>query len=57
MPLYAFASVHEIGSLAVTVGAIPEPQTHALLSAGLGLIGWAARRRKKCRELAQRPAV
>lgn len=29
-----------------TVGAVPEPQTYALLLAGLGLVGAAARRRK-----------
>lgn len=47
MPLYAFGSVHEIGSLAVTVAAIPEPETYALMGIGLGLLGWVARRRKQ----------
>jgi hypothetical protein len=28
------------------VGAIPEPETYAMLLAGLGLLGWHARRRK-----------
>jgi hypothetical protein len=30
----------------VTVGAIPEPETYALMLAGLGLVGWVARRRR-----------
>ena len=30
------------------VAAIPEPQTYALLLAGLGLLGFAARRRRSC---------
>ena len=30
----------------VPVGAIPEPETYALMLAGLGLVGWMARRRK-----------
>lgn len=30
---------------AIRVAAVPEPETHALLLAGLGLVGWAARRR------------
>jgi hypothetical protein len=29
------------------VAAIPEPQTYALLLAGLGVVGWAARRRQR----------
>lgn len=31
----------------VTVNAIPEPETYAMLLAGLGLMGFAARRRKQ----------
>ena len=30
----------------VTVGVIPEPETYALMLAGLGLVGWMARRRR-----------
>ncbi len=30
----------------VPVGAIPEPETYALMLAGLGLVGWMARRRR-----------
>ena len=28
------------------VAAVPEPETYAMMLAGLGLLGWAARRRK-----------
>lgn len=31
----------------VTINAIPEPETYAMLLAGLGLLGFAARRRKQ----------
>ena len=31
----------------VTVAAVPEPETYAMLLAGLGLVGWVARRRNK----------
>ena len=29
-----------------SVGAVPEPTTYALMLGGLGLLGWAARRRR-----------
>ena len=31
----------------LSVAAVPEPQTYAMLLAGLGVLGWAARRRKR----------
>lgn len=34
-------------NLSVSVSAVPEPQTYALLLAGLGVLGWAARRRSR----------
>lgn len=34
------------GTLVPPVNAIPEPETYAMLLAGLGLLGWHARRRK-----------
>ena len=30
-----------------TIAAVPEPETYAMLIAGLGLVGFAARRRKQ----------
>lgn len=33
--------------LSATVAAVPEPETYALMLAGLGLVGFAARRRKR----------
>jgi hypothetical protein len=38
------ASLDGAGNL--HVAAIPEPETYALMLAGLGLVGWMARRRK-----------
>lgn len=34
-------------NLQVSVTAVPEPETYALMVAGLGLVGWAARRSKQ----------
>lgn len=36
-----------IDNIAFEVTAVPEPQEYALLLAGLGLVGWAARRRNR----------
>ena len=35
-----------VGVLAGVVGAVPEPETYALMLAGLGVLGAIARRRK-----------
>lgn len=35
-----------VGNLTVAIAPIPEPETYAMLLAGLGLLGVAARRRK-----------
>jgi hypothetical protein len=35
------------GRLDIAVAAVPEPETYAMLLAGLGAIGWSARRRKR----------
>lgn len=34
-------------SIKSTVPAVPEPETYAMLVAGLGLLGWVGRRRKQ----------
>lgn len=47
---FAAAHVQGIGangSLSGWVGAVPEPETYALMLAGLGLLGFVARRRRK----------
>jgi len=35
------------GVIGATVAAVPEPETYAMLLAGLGLMGWTARRRNR----------
>jgi hypothetical protein len=44
----SYAGAGFIDGLAfVNVAAVPEPSTYALMLAGLGLVGFVARRRKK----------
>ena len=43
-PNYEFYYGATVGS--PLVAAVPEPQTYAMLLAGLGLLGWVARRRQ-----------
>jgi hypothetical protein len=45
LPNYEFYYGATVGGL-TTVAAVPEPETYAMLLAGLGLLGFAARRRK-----------
>ncbi|MBJ7309000.1 FxDxF family PEP-CTERM protein [Rugamonas sp. CCM 8940] len=40
-----FNQQQAIGRLDISVTAVPEPETYAMLLAGLGLLGWTARRR------------
>jgi hypothetical protein len=35
------------GNIDVVIAAVPEPETYAMLAAGLGLIGFMARRKKQ----------
>jgi len=39
-------STASIGQYSVAISAVPEPETYAMLLAGLGLVGFSARRRK-----------
>jgi hypothetical protein len=41
-----FNNQQAIGRLDISVAAVPEPETYAMLLAGLGLLGWTARRRR-----------
>lgn len=36
----------------MTVAAVPEPETYALMLAGLGLVGWVSKRRRKAHPIA-----
>ena len=36
-----------VGSLSLNVSAVPEPETYAMMMAGMGLVGFMARRRRK----------
>jgi hypothetical protein len=38
---------YDVGLDNVTISAVPEPETYAMMLAGLGLLGFAARRRKQ----------
>lgn len=38
--------VFTLSNAAVVAAPVPEPETYALLLAGLGIVGWAARRRR-----------
>jgi hypothetical protein len=42
-PVYGISGTLTVGSIT----AVPEPETYAMLLAGLGLLGFAARRRKQ----------
>jgi hypothetical protein len=50
LPAYFAADVTNLsgntGVIGATVAAVPEPETYAMMLAGLGLMGWTARRRK-----------
>ena len=40
-------SGQELSHATVYTTAIPEPETYALLAAGLAFVGWASRRRRR----------
>lgn len=43
---WSIAGLNAGDSLSITVAAVPEPETYALLLSGLGMVGWLSRRRK-----------
>jgi autotransporter-associated beta strand protein len=49
---YTASLLYSADGLALSVAAIPEPETYAMLLAGLGVLGWTARRRKRAQERA-----
>lgn len=46
-PSSTFTVLASINSLTPAVTAVPEPETYAMLLAGIGLVGWTARRKQK----------
>lgn len=46
---FALQYDYDLGTVTVQIAAVPEPETWSMLLAGLGLLGWAARRRAKRR--------
>lgn len=38
-----------VSSSPINVAAVPEPETYAMLLAGLGVVGWSLRKRQACR--------
>lgn len=44
---YTASLLYTADGLALNVAAIPEPETYAMLLAGLGVLGWTARRRQR----------
>lgn len=49
---FDFNNVDNAGSVVAHVNAVPEPETYAMLLAGLGIVGAMARRRKKATAVA-----
>jgi hypothetical protein len=46
-PLLTFDVAYNAHDVTLTVAAVPEPETYAMLLAGLGLVGFAVRRRSR----------
>nr|WP_315212361.1 PEP-CTERM sorting domain-containing protein [uncultured Duganella sp.] len=46
-PTSSYTVLANIDSLSPAVTAVPEPETYAMLLAGIGLVGWSASKRKK----------
>jgi hypothetical protein len=44
---YSGVEVGILQDLGYTVTTIPEPETYAMMLAGLGLLGWVTRRKKR----------